>query len=116
MKNNILRIAFLLLSFISLAQNKVSNCNYKDSIFKLLPNELTFDVKKYKVGKYHKPTVRKMDDTRTYLITGQKIKMRFHVINLKLIPTYFCVCPLVCIVNVWSPWSPTYLRDTLCLP
>ena len=49
MKNIILKTALLFVSFLTFAQNSESNCNYNDSIFKLLPNELTFDVEKYKV-------------------------------------------------------------------
>ncbi len=49
MKKNILKNIFLLFSFITFAQNNVSHCNYNDSIFKLLQNEMTFDIQKYKV-------------------------------------------------------------------
>jgi hypothetical protein len=49
MKNNILKTFFLFFSFLLFGQKKDSNCNYSDSIFKLLPNEMTFDIEKYKV-------------------------------------------------------------------
>ena len=40
---------FLLINTISFAQNIVVSCNYNDSIFKLLPNEMGFDVHKHRV-------------------------------------------------------------------
>ena len=49
MKKIIFNITFLLFSLFIFAQSTESKCNYNDSIFKLLPNEMTFDVEKYKV-------------------------------------------------------------------
>lgn len=51
MKNNILKTIFLFFPFLVFAQKDLSHCNYGDSIFKLLPNEMTFDIEKYKVEK-----------------------------------------------------------------
>ncbi|WP_309608232.1 hypothetical protein [Flavobacterium sp.] len=49
MKNIILKTTLLFVSFLTFAQNNESNCNYNDSIFKLLPSEMTFNIEKYKV-------------------------------------------------------------------
>lgn len=48
MKKNLLQIIFLMFSCIIFAQQNVSSCNYNDSIFKLFPNEMIFDIEKYK--------------------------------------------------------------------
>jgi hypothetical protein len=65
MKKNIFKTIFLLVSFIAFAQNNGSNCNYKDSIFKLLPNEMIFDLQKYKANK-NKGEVVILDNNKYY--------------------------------------------------
>jgi hypothetical protein len=49
MKKILLKTVYLLFSLVTFAQNNVSKCNYNDSIFKLHPNEMAFDIEKYKV-------------------------------------------------------------------
>lgn len=87
MKKNILKTVFLLFSFVTFAQNNLPNCNYNDSIFKLLPYEMTFDIEKYKVesmtgydrilvdNENYKSYFRKSTDRIYYNQTNRKNKV-----------------------------------------
>ena len=65
MKKYILITTYLLFSFVTFAQKNESNCNYNDSIFKIFPDEMSFDLDKYKAYA-NKGEVVILDNDRYY--------------------------------------------------
>ncbi|WP_309609541.1 hypothetical protein [Flavobacterium sp.] len=84
MKKIIFNFTFLLFSLFIFAQKSESKCNYNDSIFKLFPNEMTFDIEKYKSYNNKGEVVILDNDKYYYTIQIDSTEISFVKLNKEL--------------------------------